>query len=128
MSRGDVLAEIFGQMRGIEAENRAKLPAGVPPDLAFLQWLIEQGYHRPRPIGGGRYAAIRPLAFTHAIITGPIGDFTGYENQWCYHSLDAARAALDAWDGVGEPAGWHRHPATGRRRPDGDPGREVVRP
>jgi hypothetical protein len=31
-----------------------------------------------------------------------------------------------AWDGAGEPAGWMRHPATGRRRPDGDAGREYV--
>jgi hypothetical protein len=33
---------------------------------------------------------------------------------------------MNAWDGVGEPAGWFREPATGRRRPDGDPAREYV--
>jgi hypothetical protein len=38
-----------------------------------------------------------------------------------------ALAALERWDGNGEPTGWTRHPATGRRRPDGDPDREHVR-
>lgn len=28
------------------------------------------------------------------------------------------------WNGIGEPAAWMRHPATGRYRPDGDPAKE----
>jgi len=65
----------------------------------------------------GGDAAIMPLMFTHAIVSG----FTpwGYKDRWCYGSYEEARAALDAWDGVGEPDGWHRHPATGRRRKNG---------
>jgi hypothetical protein len=30
------------------------------------------------------------------------------------------------WDGTGEPEGWFRHPASGRRRPDCDPAQEYV--
>jgi len=46
---------------------------------------------------------------------------------WQYQSRDAALVALAAWDGEGEPEGWYRHPATGRRRPGGDPAQEFVR-
>ena len=37
-------------------------------------------------------------------------------------------AQILASDDESEPSGWHRHPATGRRRPDGDPTKEYVRP
>lgn len=87
----------------------------IPRDIAFLQWLIDQGYKHPRPLSGGRYAAIWPLMYTHAIIVGQIGDAISYDDRWCYAGYDAARTALDAWNGEGEPAGWTRHPRTGRR-------------
>lgn len=101
-------------------------------DVAFLGWLIQAcGYLDPRPIGRGRYAAIMPLAYTCAIITGRIGDMTGFEDRWCYHDYVSARMAFDAWDGIGEPEDWHRHPGSGRRRCEGpgefdDHGREVA--
>ena len=88
----------------------------LPRDLVFLHCLMrENGYLHARPIGGGLYACIRPLMFTHAIITGRIGNTDSFEDQWCYRSRTEARLSLDAWNGVGEPNGWHRHPATGRR-------------
>lgn len=84
---------------------------------AFFTFLIRDcGYLEPRELGDGRYAAILPLLFTHAIITGRMGDVLGYSDRWCYAGFEKARAALDAWDGAGEPEGWHRHPDTGRRR------------
>lgn len=57
--------------------------------------------------------AIMPLMFTHAIISD-INSF-GYDGRWCYSSYAKAKAAFDAWDGKGDPLGWHRHPITGRR-------------
>ena len=85
--------------------------------LAYIRFLvIECQYRDIHLIGSGRYAAIMPLLFTHAIIVGRIGDFAGYSDRWCFQSLEAARSALEAWDGSGEPEGWHRHPRTGRRR------------
>lgn len=83
---------------------------------AFLQWLRDDcGYLSPRPLPNDRYAVILPLMFTHAIIAGRIGDRSGYDDRWCYENRAAAEVALAAWDGTGEPAGWHRHPASGRR-------------
>lgn len=88
----------------------------VPPDLAYLQWLIDAcGYLHPKPLPGGRWAAIFPKAFTHAIIAGEIGDYTGFENNWCYETRAQAEAALDAWDGLGAPEGWFRDPVNGLR-------------
>jgi hypothetical protein len=71
-------------------------------------------------------ALISQLAFTYAILA-EVHEF-GYENRWCYSTYDAAKAALDAWTGEDgtEPQGWHRHPSTGRRRPDGDPSKEYI--
>jgi hypothetical protein len=92
------------------------LSATLPPDLVFLQWLIDQcGYKHPRPLPGGRYAAIWRLAFTHAIIVGRIGDRAGYDDRWCFNTYAEALIALEAWDGQGEPIGWIRHPNSGRR-------------
>lgn len=86
------------------------------------------GYTSPRDIGDGMYAALNQFMFTHAIIVGQIGDLTGYTDRWCYNTEAGARAALEAWDGTGEPYGWHRHPDSGRRRPGGDATKEYVAP
>lgn len=103
------------------------LPPEIAAELGFMHWLKEEcGYLSPRPVGGGRWAAVCPLIYTHAIVTGRIGDRTGYDDRWCFSSREQALAALDAWDGAGEPMGWHRNPASGRRRPDGDPSMEYV--
>ena len=95
-------------------------------DPAFLHHLDVNGYREIRAIGDGLYACLVPLLFTCAIVTGRIGDLSGYEDRWCFHSYAVAKAALDAWNGEGEPQGWHRHPQTGRRRPDGDPEQEYI--
>lgn len=89
----------------------------VTAELSYMQWLKDEcGYKDIRPIPGNRMAAIHPLLFTHAIVTMDVGDKAGLANRWCYHTYDKAKAALDAWDGTGEPEGWHRDPFTGRRR------------
>jgi hypothetical protein len=64
---------------------------------------------------GQRYAAITRKMFTHAIVCGKIGDWWGIGDCWCYSTYEAARRALQAWDGEGEPEGWIRHPGSGRR-------------
>lgn len=92
------------------------------------EYLIGLGYAAPKEITEGRVAALLPFLFTTAIVTVTRerdGFRYGYEDRWCYHTFHAAFAALMAWDGTGEPAGWHRHPDSGRRR-DGD--REWVAP
>jgi hypothetical protein len=55
-----------------------------------------------------------------------IADKIGYADRWCYATRELAQKALDEWTGQDEPSGWHRHPATGRRRENGDPAREYI--
>jgi hypothetical protein len=122
------------------ADAPASAPADIPASrtapaasttgaASFFTYLIRDcGYGAPKVIRPGVYACIMPLMFTHAIITGRIGDRMGYDDRWCFSSLAKAQAALDAWDGAGEPQGWHRHPRTGRRRIEGGPATEYVDP
>lgn len=115
-------------------------PAGRPGDdvpvIAQLADLGDTGWHAWAEVPGAhilvrrlderRYVGIRPLMFTWGLIWGYVDDAHGYEDRWCYHDLVTAVAAATVWDGTGDPAGWHRHPTSGRRRPEGDPTREFV--
>jgi hypothetical protein len=95
----------------------------------FLRWLERDcRIMEPRYLPGGRWAGLLPLMFTTAVVSGRVGDIHGYSGRWCYHTRDAALAALAAWDGTGEPAGWHRDPIGHRRREGGDPDREIFAP
>lgn len=88
----------------------------LPDDLLFLRALAEENdYRDTKRLPDGRYAAIFAKAFTVAIISGQIGDRYGFDHNWCYHDYFDAKSALDAWDGTGEPSGWHRHMPSGRR-------------
>ncbi len=84
------------------------------------------GYLSPRLLPCGRAACIMPLLFTAAIVTIDLAHLGEYADRWCYLSKEAEQAALDAWDGRGEPQGWHRHPRTGRRRTGSDPLAEYI--
>lgn len=112
---------------------RAGLPVFEGLDLTGLgyRWSRWPGWSPAtlvRRLDDDRFVAVYPLLFTHRVIVGRLDDTWGYTDGWCYvHAADALTAAT-AWDGTGEPAGWHRHPDTGRRRPDGDPDREYVNP
>lgn len=81
-----------------------------------------------RPLGDGRAVFLRPMLLGNLrLAIGEVGALW-YDDGWCYQAAqydEAWRAAL-GWDGEGEPEGWYRHPDTGRRRPDGDPSKEVV--
>lgn len=93
-------------------------------DLFFKFLKVECEYKDIKPIGKIYYAAIWPLIYTNAIVFGQIGDYTGVLNRWCYHNYETAKVALEAWNGQGEPTGWHRHPMTGRRV--SDDGKEYI--
>lgn len=71
---------------------------------------------------------IKRLFFHYTLIRGTVGDESGYFDRWCYPDRERASEAFLAWQSSGEsePSGWHRHPPSGRRRPDGDASREYV--
>jgi hypothetical protein len=80
-----------------------------------------------RILPDGREACIYPQLFTHKLVVG-LPEVGWFDDSWCYNTRSAAVDAMNAWDGTGEPMGWHRHPSSGRRRAGGDPAIEVVRP
>ncbi len=76
--------------------------------------LEAEGYTNITVLENGRQAAIAPFIFTHAIVCD--FDVFGYGDRWCYYTKREAVQALAAWNGKGDPEGWHRHPKSGRRR------------
>lgn len=104
----------------------------TPDEIAWLESHAKRNcYLGATPMGAGSYAAVMPLMFTGALIHGSIFNDQSYDNRWCYKDVDVALYALREWRSrgfEGEPLGWHRHPATGRRRPDGDATKEYVEP
>ena len=80
-------------------------------------------YSEIKILPDGTICGLHRFLFTWGLIIGI--DPSGYADRYCYHSFAAAAAALAAWDGEGEPIGWHRHPVSGRRR-DLETGREWI--
>lgn len=86
-------------------------------------------YNTVVTFGDGEYVAVYPLLFHWTMIRGHLDWQEGYLDRWCYVNEPAAREALAEWSArnfEGEPLGWHRHPDSGRRRPDGNPEVEYV--
>jgi hypothetical protein len=81
-----------------------------------------------RVLPGNTGVYVLDKLFTVAVAIGSIGSPV-YDDSWCYDGWPSALAAVAAWDvegGQTEPEGWHRHPRTGRRRPDGDASQEYI--
>ena len=81
--------------------------------------LLKLGYHYVEDLPGGLWAGLHRFIYTCGIVVGQVSDHVGYDDRWCYHGPVEALAALAEWKSrnfAGEPGGWHRHPASGRRR------------
>jgi len=100
----------------------------IPASLLFRFWPAGQAWARRLPGDDDRYVAVVPKLYTWALIVGTVNDESGFRDRWCYEGLLSAVLAASVWDGRGEPDGWHRHPATGRRRTHGDPTTEYIAP
>jgi hypothetical protein len=88
----------------------------------------ENNYRSPKVFSTRSFAVICRFLSTDAILLISVDRaMLGYEDRWCYAPGTADRA-LAAWNGAGEPEGWHRHPTTGRRRPNGDASLEYINP
>lgn len=81
----------------------AELPAEITDEYCFIKALPD-----------GRICGVHRLLF-HWTLHVDI-DLCGYAERYCYQTRDGAVAALEGWDGQGDPIGWHRHPDSGRRR------------
>lgn len=59
-------------------------------------------------------------------LPAPFQEIGKRADLWIYYKPLTALIEALRWDGLGEPFGWNRHPATARRRPDGDAAREYI--
>lgn len=89
----------------------------VTPDETGLDTEIAAYYTLLGKLPDGRVCGVQKLLYHYTLHVG-IDDF-GYADRYCYTTRARAEKHLREWDGNGDPEGWHRHPATGRRR-DGD--------
>lgn len=82
-----------------------------------------QLYSRVLP---GASIVVYPMTFGKARLCLCAPDaYASIVDAWCYPTHKQAIEAAQAWDGEGDPLdGWTRNPASGRRRPDGDPDKE----
>jgi hypothetical protein len=87
-------------------------------------------YLSVRLLPTGRAVFLRPWSYGGLVLNiGSLG-VSWFDDEWNFQAEQhraAWRAAL-GWNGEGDPEGWYRHPASGRRRPEGDPTKEFVRP
>ncbi|MGF6877344.1 hypothetical protein [Paraburkholderia sp. MM5477-R1] len=97
---------------------------GEPSDADLLR----AGYKRPfRVLADGRVAAI--MIINSSIVAVAVGIHAfGQQDAFYYRSHEQAEQALEQWRKGPEPAGWFRHPQSGRRRENGDPAREYYQP
>lgn len=111
--------------------------AAIPPHLVAAhpdkvdQWDPDAGGWLVRQLPDGKVVHVVPLLYTAAVLVSRRRGAKAYQDRWCYSTTDAAFTAAEQWTGDypgTEPTGWHRHPFTGRRRPDGDPAREHIQP
>jgi len=91
----------------------------------FHQQAIELRELR-RDLGNGYVLWLVPQLFGNWLVCIGVVDDDGYIDTWEYHGLGPALLAFAEWDGIGDPIGWYRNPATGRRRPAGDPAKEYI--
>lgn len=92
-----------------------------------VQGIDSRGFLYRREIGD-RLIGVLPLYAGRARLgIGPVGS-DGFDDVWDFPNRARAIAVAHVWnpDEDPEPPGWHRHPGSGRRRPDGDPAREYI--
>lgn len=81
-----------------------------------------------RLLESGDAVAVYPL-FLGAQLALVVVELGTIADCYYYPSVLEAIAAAGSWDGTAEPlTGWYRHPPSGRRRVNGDPTKETVRP
>lgn len=76
----------------------------------------EMGYHPIKRLDTGELAGVMDYVFTAGIVVGL--DPVGWRTRYCYESRPIAEAALEAWDGHGDPPGpWIKQKPEDRHGP-----------
>lgn len=88
---------------------------------------MEEGALFWKPVGDGFEVVVYPMVLGRARVCFGEQDDPCILNAFCYDDRALAIKAGVLWDGEGDPIdGWTRHPQSGRRRPSGDPAKEMI--
>src|SRR5690606_23078640 len=71
--------------------------------LEQLTEFRENGYSRLKRFVSGEIGAVAPYLYTFGVVIALTHE--GYRCRWCYSSAEDAIAAIDRWDGAGDPPG-----------------------
>jgi hypothetical protein len=102
-----------------------------PEVVAFIDFLRSEGIDCIFPFDDKYWVGLKQFMYTTAIVRGAWYDEYGYEDRWCFKHGEHAFVALVTWaaeEFKDEPQGWHRHPISGRRRPEGNAELEYINP
>lgn len=75
---------------------------------------VMKHYVATRVLPDGRMIGVHQLLY-HWTMHVDINEY-GYEDRYCFWTRGLAVAAMETWDGTGDPINWHKHPATDRIR------------
>jgi hypothetical protein len=102
------------------------IQASKPAFACTAESLLDRGFVACRQIGDTWLGVLR-MTYGKGRLCSDLNP-DGYDDSWCYDTLDSAIAAMNAWDPEKqvEPDGWMRHINTARRRPDGDASKEYI--
>lgn len=79
---------------------------------------MREGAIGQRILPDGRELVLYPMLFGNSrLCIGEEGAPT-FDNGYCYQRTDLAFAALNDWDGSGDPHGYYRNLATDHRQPE----------
>jgi hypothetical protein len=77
--------------------------------------IIALGYEHPRQLPDGRWIAMGRLLYTTGLFVGI--DRVGYKTRFCYETAPDCFAALQLWNGKGDPPGpWIKEKGAGGDR------------
>ena len=93
--------------------------------LADIDESILKGYSALKVLPDGRLVGVMKLLYHYSLHVGI--DEGGYSERYCYKDAAGCVLAMMAWDGEGDPLGWHKHPESGRRR-NLETGKEWIAP
>jgi hypothetical protein len=75
------------------------------------------GYYRIKPLPGGLWLGLQQMIFTTGLFV--IEGELSWRLRFCYERRADAEAALEAWDGQGDPPGpWIKEKGSGRLNPN----------
>ncbi len=84
--------------------------------LVQLQAMVA-GYHPTKLLKTGEVAAVADFLFTAGLVVG-LDKHAVHRTRFCYETREDAEAALEAWDGKGDPPGpWIKQKPEDRHGP-----------